>query len=127
MDEDTTGADYEPRANSKFLINAYSGIVLTDLQPLNFWIDKLGIVPADVCENPTMYSLTYNGGSNTAHLPDFNWSPGVNCTTQLFLLDGAVQKTTDYFKVPSSIAGTYYSLGNFTSGTSEDSMDIGPK
>eukprot|EP00039_Didymoeca_costata_P014277 m.228744 g.228744 ORF g.228744 m.228744 type:complete len:111 (+) comp15982_c0_seq7:810-1142(+) len=110
MDEDTTGADYEPRANSKFLINAYSGIV-----------------PADVCENPTMYSLTYNGGSNTAHLPDFNWSPGVNCTTQLFLLDGAVQKTTDYFKVPSSIAGTYYSLGNFTSGTSEDSMDIGPK
>lgn len=83
---------------SKYLVTAYSGIFIADLQPISFWQDKLGIVPADVCSHFGSYTLLNN------ELPDFNWTPGTNTTNEVMLLDGSVQKNASFYQVPTTIS-----------------------
>jgi hypothetical protein len=80
------------------LVTAYSGIFIADLQPVTFWQDSLGIVPADVCT----HFPTYDYNNNI--LPAFEWLPGTNTTNQLMLMDGSVQKNPSYCEVPVNIA-----------------------
>jgi len=104
-DSGTIIVGFEKSQNSvvNFYASSNGGIVFNSLEPSSFWIDKLGF---DTSLQVHPQHTDGNLAGTDVQAPVFNVEASKQFTTAQVIADVGVQKTADFYKVPTIGTGT---------------------